>query len=169
MFGEQPNIIKRSRNGGTPSNARSVPNSHNANNLRLTVGKKKTHFTIETICASVVYQDPKLKHQLTSLTLRGSSGMRANLHAKSKGVIILCRRPDAKIVGWGFAYVWGEINVYVNRKYRRLGVGAKIAHRAKAVLKNSKTTKNTYQGPHAYPWDKAGRALFSKVGIESKT
>lgn len=75
--------------------------------------------------------------------------------------VILAKEKD-KIVGWGLLehnYTWGGtcIRMYVNRKYRRKGIGAKIVKKAKDLSEKI---------PYVYMWTKEAKGFFESQGFD---
>jgi GNAT superfamily N-acetyltransferase len=104
-------------------------------------------------------------YQLTGVIGEGwyESGLYIDLYRKRRGRIFLAWH-DKKIVGWSFLtqnydgrY---QVGVYVDKNYRRQGIGGSLAARAKAI---ARAQKKMIIGDYH---DKPSSLLFSSQNIK---
>lgn len=117
-----------------------------------------------------VFKRPDVVKRLRFLTNGGwgrhsvGSGMLENLENLKPGWIILAWE-KGQIIGWSYLWErWGDrdlqIGVYVSRKWRRKGIGSKLARKAKEFAAEFER-QVVSQG-----WDKAGLSFYRKMEIQ---
>jgi GNAT superfamily N-acetyltransferase len=113
-------------------------------------------------------QDKHLKSRLKVLTLPPPSEMNDLLKKpKKKTYIALARKKnDGKVVGWAsfnpvydsvYEHYILEVNVFVSKRYRRMGIGLALYNAGKTITFYRKLRYVTY------PWDKKAELFYNKI------
>lgn len=115
-----------------------------------------------------IYKRPELVRRLKFLTNGGwgrhpiGSGMLNDLNNERKALFIIAWH-KARVVGWGNVHIGPcglQVSVYVERKFRRLGIGTKILQKAKRF------SRQAGKDLVSSGWNHAGRKFYEKNKVE---
>lgn len=108
---------------------------------------------------------------LAKLTNPGSSGMRSTIFSRLKvkdpspHLIAYIAKDENKIIGWLLLNIQKEsanIQVFVEKSYRRQGIGGRLIKMAKKRCKYQGVDKVT-----AFPWNRGGEKFFKAIGFDN--